>query len=699
MAETYGYTGKILRINLTSGEISDFSSDKYLPKYLGSKGLLARLYWDEIGPEVQPFDPENKLMFASGPVNSTGALGSAKGSVGGKSPVWYPVHSFSYGNTANSFSNELKRAGYDAVIIEGKADHPVYLWINDGKVEIRDGRDLWGKTTRNTRALLWDKLGNQVKIACIGPAGENKVVQSVISVACNAVFGRGGFGAVMGSKNLKAIAVRGSGRIKVANPKKIMEINLDRTYGKWLAPGKKRVVNGTEVTGPEVNEIDHFAAAGNIRVDTQLKQWARLGTAAITAGGCEACNNYCRMKRTFYNKDLPTSSYTCASGIGWSATIQNERAKKGITEMMDGYEAIEYMNLVDDLGLNANNMSTITTYMGFKGKLAEEGEALEATIMGGDWIYNCYLHGIFTEENTGLPWGDIGTSKFSQALVRKVAYREGFGDILAQGFRYAARYVMEHEEFGPNREMAFTLYQRMESKAGNMGHIENGHGTYVPNSSRSLFTAIGDRTGSEPEFMFSGMSSYPNSDPIELVQKWWGMGAEKAFDHHYWGPEIAQVVIQHERNINIIDSAHFCSFVSGTLPRAYRDWQDALTRTPTGAPEYLSAIFGQEITQEELEKTADAIIHLVRAIFVRDGHTTIDDGFWGKDVDTFSDYTFSRKDAEGVDLTNKEGFLQARDYYYEQRGWVDGVPTRATLEKHDLKDVADDLERRGLLTG
>lgn len=701
MAELYGYTGKILRVNLTTGGISEFSSEKYLPKYLGSKGLLARLYWDEISPEVKPFDPENKLIFASGPVNGTGAVGSAKGSVGGKSPVWSPVSSFSYANTASSFPNELKRAGYDAVIIEGKAVSPVYVWINNGNVEIRDARDLWGKTTRNTRALLWKKLGEHVKVACIGPAGENKVVQAVITVACNAVYGRGGFGAVMGSKNLKAIAAFGTGRIKVADPKKLMEVNLDRTYGKWLAPGVKRIVNGKEVVGPEVNEIDHFSLAGNIRVDTQLKQWARLGTAAIGVGGCEACNNYCRMRRTFYSgQNLPNSSYTCASGIGWTATIQNEKAKKGIIEMMDGYEAIEYANLVDDLGLNMNNMSTISTYMGFKGKLCDEGEELEGTLMGGDWLYNCYLWGIFTEQNTGLPWSKIGTSEFSQALIRKIAYREGFGDVIAQGWRYAAKYVVEHEEFGSNRQMALTLYQRIDSKAGNMGCIENGHGHYVPNSGRSLFTAVSDRTGSEPEYMFSGMTKYlPSTTPeaLQVAHKWWGEGCEKAYDHYCWDPEVAHTVIVHERNCNMMDSAHFCSFVASSLPTSYRDWQDALTRTPNGLPEYLTAIFGKEVTWEELENTADMITNLVRAILVRDGYTTTKDDFWGNDVDTFWEYTFQRKDSKGVDLTNKEGFLRLRESYYQERGWINGVPTRATLEKYGLKDVADGLASKGLL--
>lgn len=695
MAELYGYTGTILRINLTTGAVSTFSSDKYLPKYLGSKGLIARIYWDEIGPEVKPFDPENKLIFANGPLNGTGALGSSKGSVGGKSPVWYPVSSFSYANTASWFPNELKRAGYDAVIIEGKAATPVYLWINDGKVEIRDARDLWGKTTRNTRAALWEKLGKNVKVACIGPAGENKVVEAVITVACNAVYGRGGFGAVMGSKNLKAIAAVGTGRIKVADPKKLMEVNLDRNYGKWLAPGVKRVIAGKEVVGPEVNEIDHFSAAGNIRVDTQLKQWARLGTAAIGVGGCEACNNYCRMKRTFYDAKLPTSSYTCSSGIGITATIQQEQAKRGVTEMMDGYQAIEWHNLVDDLGLNSNNFSTISTYMGFSKKLCSPDDELEATLMGGDWMYQCYLWGIFTDANTGIPWSKIGTSEFNQTLMRKVAYREGFGDVIAQGWRYAAKYVVEHEEFGPNRQMALTLYQRVDSKAGNMGCIENGHGHYVPNSGRSLFTAVQDRTGSEPEYMWSGMGKYYNTTPQAVAEKWYGPGALKATDHYYWGPEVAHTVVVHEQICNLFDSLHLCSYIG--FPTTYRDPLDALTRTPTGGAEYLSAIFGKTVTNESLSDTADMISQLTRAIFVRDGYTSVKDAFWGNAVDTFWDYIFQRKDSKGVDFTNKAGFEQLRASYYQERGWVNGVPTRATLEKYGLKDVADDLAKRNLL--
>ena len=191
MTELYGYVGKILRVNLTTRVISEFSSEKYSP-YLGSKGMATRIYWEEIGPEVKPFDPENKLIFAAGPATGTGAVGSTKGSLTGKSPVWNPVSSIAHSTTA-IFAPALKRAGYDALIVEGKADLPVYLWIANGKAEIRDAQDLWGKTTRNTRALLWQKHNKQTVVACIGPAGENLLLSACVSVACNTPFGRGGF--------------------------------------------------------------------------------------------------------------------------------------------------------------------------------------------------------------------------------------------------------------------------------------------------------------------------------------------------------------------------------------------------------------------------------------------------------------------------------------------------------------------------
>lgn len=698
----YGYAGNILRVNLTTGEITKFSSEKYRADYLGGKGLAARIYWEEIGPEVQPFDPENKVIFTAGPLNGTGAVQASKGCIAGKSPVWYPVHSFTYGTTGN-FSPMMKRAGFDAIIIEGKADHPVYLWIYNGRCEIRDAWDLWGKTTRNTRALLYKKHNKHVVTATIGPAGENLVVSACVSVASNQVFGRGGFGAVMGSKNLKAVAVYGTLPLYVAKPKELLRINRERATFNSIKIGETRIVDGKEVKGLPFEET---AACnfGSVGADTQLRDMARKGQVQIKPNGCEGCSVFCRTKFHFVDGSQPDSSVICSSNIGWSVpeAIHNKWKKK-----MLGCDSYNFSQTLDDMGLNMNDFCMLGPLQGWRGKF-DENEQIEGSLLGGDWLYQGYLFGIFTKENTGLDWDQFGTKEFNDQFLNMLVYRKGFGDILAQGFRYATQYIVEHEEFGPNRDKMLFIYQRINSKAGNMGCLEHGHGQYVPNPGRSVYCAVGDRTGSEPEFQWGTMSSHPSDTPPEVREKWLGEGTNKILDPFYWGPEVAHAVVRHEDICNVIDSLHTCAvgnLTGGVSLAAYtnraiakcRNYEDWMNYTPHGGSEMMSAVMGREYTMEELDFIGARIANLVRAIWVRDGYTSVVDPFWGGAVDTHWDLTFQRKNSEGKNLTDKAGFDATIQDYYKERGWVKGVPTRATLEKYGLGDVADDLEARGLM--
>lgn len=703
MAEKlYGYVGKILRVNLTTRETSTFSSEKYQDMYLGGKGMAARIYWDEIGPEVQPFDPENKVIFTSGPLNGTGANQAAKGCVAGKSPVWYPMHTFTYGTTGN-FAPMMKRAGFDAIIIEGKADHPVYLWIYNGHCEIRDAWDLWGKTTSNARELIYRKHNKKVVSATIGPAGENQVVSACVSVANNQVFGRGGFGAVMGSKNLKSVVVYGDTPIHVADPMGLLAVNRERAKFMALKVGEKRIIDGKEVTGMPFEET---AACnfGSVGAETQLREMARRGEVQIKPNGCEGCAVFCRTKFHFKDGSQPDSSVICSSNIGWSVpeAIHNKWQKK-----MLGCDSYNFAQTLDDMGLNMNDYCVLGPLLGHRGKF-DENEHIEGSLLGGDWIYQAYLYGILTNENTGLPWELFGTKEFNDKFLEMVAYRKGFGDILARGFRYATQYIYEHEEFGPDREKILYIYQRINAKAGNMGCIEHGHGQYVPNPGRTIYLAVGDRTGSEPEFQWGRMSKYPSVLPPEVREKWLGEGANKILDPYYWGPEVAHAVIRHEDITNIIDSLHVCAvgnLTGGPALAAYtnrsiskcRDYEDWSLVTPNGASEYLTAIMGREYTMEEMDHVGARIAHLVRAIWVRDGYTTMSDSFWKNEVDMLWPMQYQRMNEEGQNYISEEGYKATIQDYYKERGWVDGVPTRKTLEEFGLKDVADDLESRGLL--
>lgn len=705
MAEkSYGYVGKILRVNLTTGEKSVFSSEKYQDMYLGGKGMAARIYWEEVPPEVKPFDPENKLFFTSGPLNGTGAMQAAKGCLGGKSPVWYPVNTFTFGTTAN-FAPMMKRAGFDAIIIEGKADHPVYLWIYNGHCEIRDAWDLWGKTTRNTRELLYRKHNKKVVSATIGPAGENLVVSACVSVAANQVFGRGGFGAVMGSKNLKSVVVYGDTPIYVAQPMKLLEINRERAKFNSIKVGEKRIVDGKEIVGKPFEET---AACnfGSVGAETQLREMARRGEVQIKPNGCEGCAVFCRTKFHFKDGSQPDTSVICSSNIGWSIpeAIHNKWQKK-----MLGCDSYNFAQTLDDMGLNMNDFCVLAPLYGCRGQF-DENEHIEGTLLGGDWIYQAHLFGILTNENTGLPWELFGTKEFNDKFLEMVVYRKGFGDILARGFRYATQYIYEHEEFGPNREKILFIYQRINAKAGNMGCLEHGHGQYVPNPGRTIYAAVGDRTGSEPEFQWGKMSKYPSDTPEAVREKWLGEGANKILDPWYWGPEVAHAVVRHEDYCNVVDSLHICAvgnMLGGVSLAAYtnraiaktRDYEDWLYHSPHGGSEFMEAVTGKPISLAELDEIGSRITNLIRAIWVRDGYTTQEDSFWGNEVDALWPMQYERKDPQGRVYNPREGFQATIADYYAERGWVEGVPTRQTLETYGLKDVADELESKGLLKG
>nr|MBC8446204.1 aldehyde ferredoxin oxidoreductase [Chloroflexota bacterium] len=221
-----GYTGKWLHVNLTTGQIKPREYDVALVEgYLGGNGFGSRLLWEQVGPEVDPLAPESLLIFATGPLCGTLVPNAGRMEVIAKSPL---TGIYGDANAGGFFGPELKFAGWDAVVVTGQASHPVYLAIADGRVELRDARDLWGLTTSQTEAAIrraWDDP--QVKTATIGPAGENRVRFAAIQITPQRSAARCGLGAVMGSKRLKAIAVRGHGPVRVADPARFHELAMD----------------------------------------------------------------------------------------------------------------------------------------------------------------------------------------------------------------------------------------------------------------------------------------------------------------------------------------------------------------------------------------------------------------------------------------------------------------------------------------
>ena len=219
----FGYMGKILRVNLTSGEIKvEELKEEDAKEFIGGRGLASKFLLEEIDPKVDPFSPENKLIFATGPLTGTAAPTGGRYMVVTKSPLTGFIAS---SNSGGFFGPELKFAGYDFLIVEGKAEHPVYISIKDEDVEIKDASHLWGKRVGETTDKLLEEFGDKkARVACIGPAGENLVRFASIMNDKHRAAGRSGVGAVMGSKNLKAVVVRGTKQVELADKEKFMSV-------------------------------------------------------------------------------------------------------------------------------------------------------------------------------------------------------------------------------------------------------------------------------------------------------------------------------------------------------------------------------------------------------------------------------------------------------------------------------------------
>ena len=210
--KAFGYTGKILRVNLGTGKISVDDTLKY-KAFIGGEGIAMKIMWDEVAPGVKPYDPENKIIFGTGPLCGTGVPCSGRTNITSLLPS-SPFFGVSSSHMGGYFATELKYAGWDMIVVEGKAASPVWLRIEDDKVKIEDARWMWGKGIFDAQAMVASFMGKQAQVAAIGQAGENLVNLSVIRTGSS--HSAGGHGGIMGSKNLKAVGVIGTGSVNIA---------------------------------------------------------------------------------------------------------------------------------------------------------------------------------------------------------------------------------------------------------------------------------------------------------------------------------------------------------------------------------------------------------------------------------------------------------------------------------------------------
>ena len=415
----YGWVGTVLRVDLATGSIKKESTNlEDAKRFIGARGLGSKVYADEVDARVDPLSPENKLIFAPGPFSGTFAPSGGRYEVVTKGPL---TGTIAASNSGGSFGPELKYAGYDMVILEGKAPKPVYLWIQDGQVELRDAAHLWGKDVPETTDLLRAETDEEAKVACIGPAGENLVLFASIMNEMHRAAGRSGVGAVMGSKNLKAIVVMGTGAVKVADPKAFMAAVQKAREGVKQHPvgGAGLKAYGTDVL---VNILNETGA-----LPTRNFQDGYFPAANKTGGETLSENQLVRSK----------GCYSCVISCGRVTRVANPKYA-GEGEGPE-YEAAWCMGADCDI----DNLDAIVKTNFLCNEYGLDSITLGATIACAMDLFEA---GHITAKDTGgldLRFGNVDAMLEATHLTAK---GEGFGKLLGLG-SYRLAEAFGHPEF------------------------------------------------------------------------------------------------------------------------------------------------------------------------------------------------------------------------------------------------------------
>ncbi len=667
-----GWVGKILRVDLTSGKVTTQSTFDYVPKFLGGRGLGAKICWDEVPPEVKAFDPQNKIIFATGPLQGTLAPTSGRFMVLGKAPQTGPIESFTRSGIGGHFAPELKWAGFDALIVEGQAPRPVYIWINDQRVEILDATRLWGLNTYQTQEMLWKIHGSKTRILVIGRAGENKSRIACILTDTGDASGQGGFGGVMGAKNLKAIAVQGNGYVPVARPQDLSKVT-QHIYHLFC----RRPAYGDPYQPEERGFKYNIWGGGYGRGSLSLLPGELLDLCRDPSSGysqtpdsCFACPVACRSR--IKGPDIIPGVAFCAQSYMYLESMVHESEK--------GYSKITWQaaKLADLLGINAYEIMAIIP-----------------------WLADCFREKLITEEETGLPLKEIGSWKFVSKLLYMIAHRKGFGELLAEGGQRAAAqlggkaerlaqmYYPRSGNFGGYREHwvylggfptgyavpALALMWALDNRDALVSH------SYIAMLWGAAFTIGQDALTADPTKVFPILKAamkkaYGSAEAAEFLRP---DGKSLNWD---W---VARVVKRYHEHSMLKDCYIVCDILFPYLFNA--NTPDHVGDVSLESRLY-SAVTGLDLYVAESYKIGSMLCTLERALAARDGRT-------GQD-DSLHDLYFEKEDAGGRRY-HREELEKAKTEYYQLMGWdpIKGIPTKTTLQNWGLAEVAAGLEKYG----
>jgi len=457
----HGWTGVVLRVNLTSGEIRrEALKEDWARDFVGGRGVAARMLVDEVDPNVDALSPENSLIFATGPLTGTNASCGARYMVVTKGPL---TGAMTTSNSGGRWGPELKFAGYDVLVLEGRSDKPVYLWIFDDRVELRSAEHLWGRGVFETEDTIKRDTGMpDCSVAAIGQAGENRVLYAAIVNDKFRAAGRSGVGAVMGSKNLKAIAVRGTGGVSVARPREMMEAQWRMKARLTEAPltNEGLPAYGTLALMNVINE--HGALPTRNFKEAQFEKAEDISgeelaaTRLLSNKACFACTIACgRVSRI------------SDEGVGRYAMHTSPRNWRHATE---GPEFENAWSLGADCGIG--DLDAILEANHLCNDLGMDPISLGATIAAAMELYE---DGVLSDEQVGtsLRFGDAGAML---ALCEQTAFRRGFGDELAEGSKRMGEKFGRPDVFMGVKGQEFPAYDPRAIQGMGLGYATSNRG-------------------------------------------------------------------------------------------------------------------------------------------------------------------------------------------------------------------------------
>ncbi len=608
-----GYNGRILRVNLSSGKLTtEEYPDSFYRQYFGGEGLIAYFLVKELPAGVEPLGPENKLIFAAGPITGVPAGGCGRHSVGAKSPL---TGGFGEADSGGYWGAELKMAGFDAVIVEGRAEKPVYISIKDGEASLKDAGHLWGMQALECQIAIREELADpNIKVAQIGPAGENLVRFASVMNDLDAAAGRTGMGAVMGSKNLKAIACRGTRHVPLADPEATREIarwikdNAPVNIKRMRDLGTAQIVDGLNGLGglPTQNfRFGSFEGAEKINGETMA------ATILVKRRACHACPVQCKRE---VKVDEPYKVDPRYGGPEYE-TIGALGSDCGI----DDLKAIARGNEL----CNAYGLDTISC---------------GATIA---FAMECFENGLLTTEDTGGLDLRFGNTAAMLEMIEQIARREGLGAMLAEGVARAAKKIGRGAE-------KYAMHVKGQELPMHEPRLKQGMGVGY-----SISPTGADHCHNIHDTVYVSMTG--------LMTDIQALGILEPLPADDLSGDKVRLLAYYANWMHFLNSAVACYFVM-SLGRVGFERTSRLVNAATG---WNTSVF-------EILKVGERAANLARVFNMREGFTSKDDDM----PERF--FTPHGSGPLPVALDRK-AFEKAKQMYYDMMDWPEGSPSPGKL--------------------